>query len=214
MTSHFLKLEWKQFFRSSSFSKSIGAKILIGFFGLYFTCCFLLIGIGGYWILKKQFPEKDPLVLVNSFLMYVIVADLMFRYLMQKLPVMNIKPLLVLPIQKSKIVHFILIKSSSSFFNIMGLFFYIPFAVVLITKGYNLVGILGWLASMILIIQSVNFFNFLVNKNNRVLVGLLILLIFGYLIQYFNVFDLPGLLDKVLIGYINLQFYHFCFYWH
>jgi hypothetical protein len=120
MTSHFLKLEWKQFFRSSSFSKSIGAKILIGFFGLYFTCCFLLIGIGGYWILKKQFPEKDPLVLVNSFLMYVIVADLMFRYLMQKLPVMNIKPLLVLPIQKSKIVHFILIKSSSSFFNILG----------------------------------------------------------------------------------------------
>ena len=128
--------------------------------------------------------------------MYVIVADLMFRYLMQKLPVMNIKPLLVLPIQKSKIVHFILIKSSSSFFNIMGLFFYIPFAVVLITKGYNLVGILGWLASMILIIQSVNFFNFLVNKNNRVLVGLLILLIFGYLIQYFNVFDLPGFIGQ------------------
>ena len=57
MTSHFLKLEWKQFFRSSSFSKSIGAKILIGFFGLYFTVCFLLIGTGAYWILKKQFPD-------------------------------------------------------------------------------------------------------------------------------------------------------------
>ena len=192
MTSHFLKLEWKQFFRSSSFSKSLGAKILIGFFGLYFTVCFLLIGIGGYWILKKQFPEQDPLVLVNSFLMYVVFGDLFFRYLMQKLPVMNIKPLLVLPIQKSKIVHFILMKSSFSFFNIMGLFFYVPFSIVLITQGYNLAGILGWLASMVLIIQSVNFFNFLVNKNNSVLIGLLLLLIFGYFIQYFNWFDLPG----------------------
>ena len=160
MIHTFLQLEWKQFFRSSSFSKSIGAKILLVFLLYTLRLVFYLIGIGGYWILKKQFPEQDPFRLVNSFLMYVIVADLMFRYLMQKLPVMNIKPLLVLPIQKSKIVHFILIKSSLSFFNIMGLFFYVPFSVVLITKGYSLEGVLGWLASMILIIQSVNFFNF------------------------------------------------------
>lgn len=123
MTSHFLKLEWKQFFRSSSFSKSIGTKIFIGFLGLYFTVCFLLIGIGGYWILKKQFPEQDPLMLVNSFLMYAVVGDLIFRYLMQKLPVMNIKPLLILPIPKKKIVHFILMKSSFSFFQHHGIVF-------------------------------------------------------------------------------------------
>ena len=194
MTLHFLNLEWKQFYRSASFNKSLGAKILIGFFGLYFTICFLLIGIGGYWILKKQFPEQDPLVLVNSFLMYVIVGDLIFRYIMQKLPVMNIKPLLTLPVKKSKIVHFILMKSSFSFFNIMGLFFYVPFSVVLILEGYDIAGVLGWLASMILLIQSANFFNFLVNKNNAVFVGLLVFLILGYLIQYFNWFDLPGLI--------------------
>ena len=193
MTSHFLKLEWKQFFRSSSFSKSIGAKILIGFFGLYFTCCFLLIGIGGYWILKKQFPEKDPLVLVNSFLMYVIVADLMFRYLMQKLPVMNIKPLLVLPIQKSKIVHFILTKSSCSFFNILGLFFYVPFSIVLIIKGYDITGVLAWLFSLILIIQSANFLNFLINKSMialTVIIGLLVTLV-G--LQNFEIVDVASL---------------------
>ena len=117
MISHFLKLEWKQFVRSASFGKSIALKILMGFFALYFIVCFLAIGVLGYYILKKQLPDSDPLQIVNSFLMYVIVADLIFRYLMQKLPVMNIKPLLVLPIQKSKIVHFILTKSSCSFFN-------------------------------------------------------------------------------------------------
>ena len=126
--------------------------------------------------------------------MYVIVGDLIFRYIMQKLPVMNIKPLLTLPVKKSKIVHFILMKSSFSFFNIMGLFFYVPFSVVLILEGYDITGVLGWLASMILLIQSANFFNFLVNKNNAVFVGLLVFLILGYLIQYFNWFDLPGLI--------------------
>ena len=196
MISHFLNLEWKQFFRSASFSKSVGAKILIGFFGLMFALYFLAGGILAFKIIKKVFPDQDPLVLVNSFLMYAIVGDLIFRYMMQKLPVMNIKPLLILPIQKSKIVHFILGKSALSFFNIMGLFFYIPFSIVLITEGYDVAGVLGWLVSMILLIQSANFFNFLVNKNNAVFGGLLTLLILGYLIQHFNWFDLPGFVGK------------------
>lgn len=192
MISHFLNLEWKQFFRSASFSKSVGAKILIGFFGLYFTVIFLAMGFGGYFALKEMYPDKDPLVVVNSFLLFAIAGDLVFRYIMQKLPVMNIKPLLTLPIQKSKIVHFILAKSSVSFFNIMGLFFYIPFAIVLINKGYDIAGVLGWLATMILLIQSANFLNFLINKNNVVFGVLLVILLGGYLVQHFNLFDLPG----------------------
>jgi hypothetical protein len=76
----------------------------------------------------------------------------------------------------------------------MGLFFYVPFSVVLILEGYDIAGVLGWLASMILLIQSANFFNFLVNKNNAVFGGLLALLILGYFIQYFHWFDLPGLI--------------------
>lgn len=196
MISHFLNLEWKQFFRSASFSKSIGAKILIGFFALYFTVIFLFMGFGGYFALKEMYPDKDPLLVVNSFLLFAIVGDLIFRYLMQKLPVMNIKPLLTLPIQKSKIVHFILAKSSLSFFNIMGLFFYIPFAIILITKDYDVAGVLGWLATMILLIQSANFFNFLINKNNVVFGGLLVVLLGGYLVQHFNWFNLPGFVGQ------------------
>lgn len=196
MISHFLKLEWKQFFRSASFSKSLGAKILIGFFALYFIVCFLFIGIFAFKIIKEQYPDQDPLVLVNSFLLFAIVGDLIFRYIMQKLPVMNIRPLLILPIKKNTIVHFILAKSSLSFFNIMGLFFYIPFSIVLIKEGYNVAGVLGWLVSMILIIQSANFFNFLVNKNNKVFGTLLILLIGGFLIQRYALFDLPGFVGK------------------
>ena len=196
MISHFLNLEWKQFFRSASFSKSLGAKILIGFFGLYFTVIFLIMGFGGFYALKDIYPNKDPLLVANAFLLYAIIGDLIFRYIMQKLPVMNIKPLLTLPIQKNKIVHFILAKSSLSFFNIMGLFFYIPFSIVLIKEGYDIAGVLGWLATMILLIQSANFFNFLVNKNNTVFGGLITLLILGYLVQHFNWFDLPGFVGK------------------
>ena len=192
MISHFLKLEWKQFFRSSYWQKGIAIKILMAFLALYFIVAFLAVGVGGYFILKKQFPEQDPLQIVNSYLLYAVLGDLIFRYFMQKLPVMNIKPLLTLPIKKSKIVHFILVKSSCSFFNIMSLFFYIPFAIILIKEGYDIAGVLGWLFAMILLVQSSNFLNFLINKNSVALGVLVALVIVGYAVQYFQIFNLPG----------------------
>ncbi|ARV06975.1 hypothetical protein BTO04_09880 [Polaribacter sp. SA4-10] len=189
MISHFLKLEWKQFVRSAAFGKSIAVKILMGFFALYFILTFLAIGVGGYFILKKEFPDSDPLELVNSYLLFAILGDLIFRYLMQKLPIMNIKPMLILPIKKSNLVHYVLGKSSFSFFNILGLFFYIPFAIVLIKEGYNTTGVLGWLFTMILIIQSANFLNFLINKNNIALVVIAAILLSLIGLQKFNILD-------------------------
>jgi hypothetical protein len=192
MISHFLKLEWKQFFRSASFGKSIGIKIVMGFLGLYFITMFLFMGIGAFYGLKKFFPEQDPLMVVNSFLLYAITADLIFRYLMQKLPLMHIQPFLTLPIHKNKIVHYVLLKSSFSFFNVLGLFFFIPFSVVLIKEGYEVNGVFGWLFLMILLIQSANFLNFLINKNNKAFALLFVLLTVGFLTQHYQFFDLPG----------------------
>ena len=192
MISHFLKLEWKQFIRSASFGKSLGLKILMGFFALYFILSFLTIGIGGYFILKKIFPESDPLQIVNSYLLFAILGDLIFRYLMHKLPIMNIKPMLTLQIKKSTLVHYVLGKSSFSFFNILGLFFYIPFALVLIKEGYNVAGVLGWLLTMILIIQSANFLNFIINKNNIAFAILSLILISLIGLQKFDIVDVVG----------------------
>jgi len=45
MISHFLKLEWKQFFRSSHWQKGIALKIIMGIFMLYFMVLFLGIGV-------------------------------------------------------------------------------------------------------------------------------------------------------------------------
>ena len=192
MISHFLKLEWKQYFRSANWQKSVFLNIFLVLFALMFALYFLFGGIFAFKIIKKVFPDQDPLILVNAFLLYAIVGDLIFRYLMQKLPVMNIKPLLTLSIKKSKIVHFILIKSSFSFFNIMSLFFYIPFSVVLIIEGYEVTGVLGWLFTMICLIQSANFLNFLINKNNIAFGTLITIFLGGYIVQYFQFFDLPG----------------------
>jgi len=203
MIRHFLRLEWKQYFRSAYWQKGIALKIVMGFFALYFLLVFLAIGVGGYFILKKAFPESDPLQIVNSYLVFAIVADLVFRYMMQKMPIMDIKPLLTLPIQKSKLVHYVLGKSAFSFFNVIGLLFYIPFSVVLISKGYDTNGILAWLFSMILIIQSTNFLNFLINKNNKVFWALVVVLLGGFALKYFNLFDVGAMSQTLFDGIVT-----------
>jgi hypothetical protein len=53
---------------------------------------------------------------------------------MQSLPVMNIKPLLVLPIKKESVIHFVLMKSVISIYNIFLIDDY-PFGIFNIVKG-------------------------------------------------------------------------------
>ena len=111
---------------------------------------------------------------------------------MQKLPVMNIKPLLTLPIKKNKLVHYVLGKSAFSVFNFMGLFFYIPFSFILIKEGYDMAGVLGWLFTMITLIQSANFLNFLINKNKSALVVYASILLSFVGLQKYGIVDVVG----------------------
>ena len=74
----------------------------------------MALGLALYPLLKKIFPEKDPFIIVNDFIFYWIMVDLLIRFFFQKLPVMSVKPLLTLPIKRGKIVNFVLGKSAIS----------------------------------------------------------------------------------------------------
>ena len=166
MIKHFLNFEWKQFFRSSYWQKSIALNILMGFLALYFMLTFLVLGISIYPILKKQFPESDPLIIVNGVLFYWFLGDLVMRFFLQKLPVMNIKPLLVLPVKRSKILNYVLGKSAISFFNFLPLFAIIPFGVILIFEDYNTTTVLIWMLLMYFFTIIINFLNFIIEAKS------------------------------------------------
>ena len=175
----FLMLEWKQFFRSSYWQKSLAMNIFLGFLALYMLLNFLVIGIGIYFILKKEYPEQDPLHIVNSVLIYWFLGDLIIRYLGQKLPGASIRPLLILPVKKKEITRYILIKSTFSFWVFLPLMAFVPFAVVLWNKGYDHTLIVAWLTSVIALTLSNNYLNYLINKTNKTLfivAGLLLIL--------------------------------------
>lgn len=187
MIKQFLNLEWKAFFRSASFQVNVFLKILMGLGALYFIFVFAALGIGLFFGLKKM--ELEPLETVNKFLIYYIVLDLVLRYFFQKMPVINIKPMLLMPFKKSKIVNFALGKTALSFFNLIHAFFFIPFSIVLLIQDYSLLGIIGWHLGIIGLIYINNFINVFLN-DETVLVAILggVFVTLGGL-QYYGYFD-------------------------
>ena len=207
MISHFINLEWKQFFRSSYWQKSVALNILMVFLALYFILMFLGLGFGLYPILKKQFPESDPLIMVNSFLFYWFLSDLMLRFFLQKLPVMNIKPLLTLPIKRNKILHYVLGKSAISFFNFLPLFAVIPFSIILLSNGYSNSTVIIWMLTMIIFTLIINFLNFIIeSKSAETELSFLpiILIISGlFALNHFNLISFSSLLSNGMNSIIS-----------
>jgi hypothetical protein len=187
MIKKFLMLEWKAFSRSASFSKNLVIKILMVFAAIYFSLLFIGAGVLAYYGLVEHYP--DPMVIINKYLIYYFVFDLIMRLLLQKIPVMNIRPLLTLPIKSSTIVNFSLGKTYLSFFNFIHAFLFLPFSVVLLMNGYDVLSVLLWLFSITALLYINNFLNIILNNKDKLFaVFLAILLIFGAS-QYYGVFD-------------------------
>ncbi len=159
------------------------------FFGaLYFIAVFLALGLGSYYIIKDAGIE-DPFAWVNRFMIYYLVTDLYVRYLLQKMPVLNIKPLLYLPFRKREVVQYSLAKTATSFFNWAHAFFFVPFSIVLIKEGYNVTGVIGWHLAFMAFFYCNNFINIMMNNKDNVFYPLVGLLAILALVQYLGWFD-------------------------
>ncbi len=200
MIKRFLSLEWKSFFRSASFGKSLGIKIFMGFLSLYFIAVFLGMGVFLFPGLKEIYPDKDPLLIVNNFLFYWILGDLVFRFFFQKLPVMSVKPLLTLPVKRGKVVNYVLGKSAFSFFNFLPLFAIIPFGITLIVKDYPTINVLVWMFALILVVLIINFLNFIIESFSAEteLSFLPIIVLAGglYALNHFNIISFNEILGR------------------
>ncbi|WP_346883522.1 DUF5687 family protein [uncultured Algibacter sp.] len=202
MIKRFLSLEWKSFFRSASFGKSLGIKLFMGFMALWLMVTFFGAGLGMYPMLKKFFPNQNPQLVFNSFLFFWVLGDLVFRFFLQKLPVMIVKPLLVLPISRNKIVNYVLGKSALSFFNFLPLFVIVPFGVTLIIEGYPIISVIVWMLALIIIVLILNFLNFIIESFSAeselsfLPVILVVSSLFG--LNYFNILPLNKMLGNGL----------------
>ncbi|WP_452221556.1 DUF5687 family protein [Lacinutrix salivirga] len=205
MLKHFISLEWKSFFRSASFKMNLGLKILMIFFALYMIVSFSVMGAASYFLIEDQL-NQDPLKVINKILIFYVFADLAMRYFLQKMPIVNIKPLLYLPLKKNQIVSFGINKTIVSFFNSIHAFFFIPFSIVLLIEGHPAINVIGWHLSIAALIYCNNFINIFVNSKDVVFYSIVGLLIALGSLMYFNVFDITTFTAPIFTAFYEMPY--------
>jgi len=189
-------LQWKEFNRGKAVGGKLVAKIFKWVGIIYFAFMAFMMGIiaSAYGGPLAEFPLKEdsvaPFLYVNKQLIYVFVYLIVMRYFVQSLPVLNIKALLLTPLLKTKIVRFSLLKTVLTYFNILPLFFLIPFSFLLASTGdYDIVGLIFWNINIIGLIYVTNFFNFLLNNKDKLLYGVGGILALIKILEYYSIVD-------------------------
>lgn len=152
-----LKHQWKADIRSSVFQKSIVLNIIMGLLILYFGGIFLFLGFRVDNILAELAPGKDPVAMLNGVLFYYFLSDLFFRFMLQELPVLAVEPYLHLPLRKRKLVHFVLLKSVTSFLNILPLLFILPFMAEAVLPAHGTAAAAAWALTLVAVTLLNNF---------------------------------------------------------
>ena len=189
-------LQWKEFNRGKAVGGKLLGKILKWFGIIYVAVMAFLIGIiaSFYGGPLAEFPLEDgttaPFLYVNKQLIYVFVILIIMRYFIQPLPVLNIRSLLLTPLLKTKIVRFSLLKTVLTYFNILPLFFLIPFSFLLASTGdYDIVGLIFWNINIVGLIYVTNFFNFLLNNKDKLIYGVGGILALIKALEFYSIVD-------------------------
>ena len=189
-------LQWKEFNRGKAVGGKLVGKIFKWVGIVYFAFMAFMMGIiaSAYGGPLAEFPLKEdsiaPFLYVNKQLIYVFAYLIVMRYFIQSLPVLNIKALLLTPLLKTKIVRFSLLKTVLTYFNILPLFFLIPFSFLLAQTGkFDVIGLIFWNINIIGLIYVTNFFNFLLNNKDKLLYTIGGVLALIKVLEYYSIVD-------------------------
>jgi hypothetical protein len=157
MVRTFLDHGWKKWTRSVSFTKEMATTIFLGVVTLMIAAYLLAFGFFLPTLLKDALNQADPIGFLHRLLIYYFLFDFVFRYLLQSVPVVEIRPYLHLPIKRSGIIHFLLGRSLFHPLNVFVLLLLGPMAFMTVAPEQGMVVALCWIGGFWLIAFAIHF---------------------------------------------------------
>ena len=160
------------------------AKYLIGFslaLGAVYLIMFAFLFIG---LFSEIFPSMEPYHIFNKGMCYLLMADFLMRFTMNKLPVQEIKPFVLLPLGKNRVLRSYLVLNGLSGYNLIWMFMLVPFGFGTLFKYFGFVGVLGFLVGYWLLMLLNNYWYVLCRTlmNQNILYVLLPIAVYGLLL--------------------------------
>ena len=135
-------------------------KSKFGKFWIYFMSVFwagYLIFFGTTFAFAFDGGAKEAYHVMNSGLIFILALDFLLRLPFLKTPTQEVKPYLLLPIKRSRLIDFLLLRSGLNSFNLLWLFLFVPFAIITVTKFYGIGGVLTYCIGIWLLIVFNNY---------------------------------------------------------
>jgi hypothetical protein len=164
--STFLAHQWHSFWRARNANKSLALQIVLGFFYLLIFVEVAGLGIALPYLIQESMPAKDPIILFCSYILYYFLVGLLFRFQLQELPSLGIQPYLTQNIKRSSILRFLNVRSLVHVINILPLFVFIPFSLVVILPAYGAVATICFLTAMFALVVNNHFLNMYIKRKS------------------------------------------------
>ncbi|MDR3119549.1 MAG: DUF5687 family protein [Mediterranea sp.] len=126
--------------RHPMFEKNRFGKFIMYFMAIFWIGYLVFFGVSFATLFQEAAPNMEPYHILNAGLLIVLILDFIGRFPFQKTPTQEVKPYLLLPVKKSRLIDFLLIRSGLSSFNALWLFFFIPFALFSTIPNYFGIG--------------------------------------------------------------------------
>ncbi|MBR5613005.1 MAG: hypothetical protein IKW43_07700 [Bacteroidaceae bacterium] len=143
--------------RNPAFETNRFAKFLMYFMIIYWVALFLFFGVMLPFMFEDIVPNMEPYHIMNQGILYVMAADFLMRFMAQPSVSQEIKPYLLMPIKRKKLIGTLLLKSGLDKFNFFWFFVYVPFAFLTIIRFYGFGGMFLYLLGMWLIFVFNNY---------------------------------------------------------
>ena len=143
--------------RNPAFDTNRFAKFLMYFMIVYWAALFLFIGVMLPFMFMGLVPNMEPYHIMNQGFIYVMLADFLIRFMAQPSVSQEIKPYLLMPIKRKKLISLLLLKSGLDSYTFMWFFVYVPFAFLTVIRFYGFGGMFLYLLGIWLIFVFNNY---------------------------------------------------------
>ena len=99
----------------------------------------------------------EPYHIMNQGILYVMAGDFLMRFMAQPSVSQEIKPYLLMPVKRKKLISLLLLKSGLDGYNFIWFFVYVPFAFLTVIRFYGFGGMFLYLLGIWLIFVFNNY---------------------------------------------------------
>ena len=152
------------------------------YFGIIFWVAYLIFfGVTLPSLFEGIFPNLEPYHILSKGFIYLMAFDFLLRFVFQKTPAQEMKPYLLLPIGKKRLLNTYLIQSGLSAYNLLWMVMILPFSFLTIYPFYGFTGILFYCLGVWLLMVFNNYWYLLCRTliNEKTIYILLPILVYG-----------------------------------